>query len=260
MKTYFYRRLVMATLLLVVSGSALATTSAAQLDVEGNATCSSLSTNAVLQAKDLSYAPGVNGYDSVAGPDGQVFTYQIGPANTISQWSVSNPLPASGTAKPVSYVIVKEAGNSGGVAFYYGNPGVYSDSNATKTGMNSAVTVSFCYGLLPPFTPLEPTALPLCDASLCPDPSDTTIQARILTQFDEPADNEHNWQVQTCSCGTFTECNPDLLAGTVVPPGIPGACTSGGPNLFLPIEVQLARDPDSYYCTVINGTRRCYRK
>lgn len=271
MKTYRHRFLAIAALAWIQAGPVLATSSDVQVSVEGNATCSSLSVNSVLQAKDTS-VPGANRSDSVTGPDGQVFTYTVGPtANTISQWRTSprsaaadhdehHSPPPSVTAKPVNFVILKGAGSAGGRVFYFGH-GAFEDSDETATGTIAAV--SFCYGLpVPPPTPIpKPASLPTCDPSLCLDSPDTPIQARIITQFDEPTDPALNWQVKTCACegATFTECNPDLRSGTIVPAGTAGACTNA--NLqFLPIEVQLGRDPDSYYCRVISGTRRCYRK
>ncbi|QSA98167.1 hypothetical protein [Methylococcus sp. EFPC2] len=263
MKTCHHRLVAFALLVLAPVFPVLASNSVAAIDVEGNATCSSLSVNSVLQAKDTSYVPDASGYDHVTGPDGQIFTYKLDPndAKKIAVWSVSGPDPSLGTAKPVNFVIAKEAGSAGGHAFYFSNPGVYSDTNETDdTAPANIVAVSFCYGLSGPFVPTPPTALPTCDVRLC-DQDPASVQARIVTKFDEPADNTQNWQVTTCSCegASFTACDPNLRTGTEVPPGTPAACTKG--NLqFLPVEVQLGRDPDSYYCTVINGTRRCFSR
>jgi hypothetical protein len=254
MKSKYYRIPALLVLMLIAATNARATTSVLQLKVEGNATCSSLATNAILQAKDTTYAPGATGFDSATGPDGQVFSYRISPANTISTWSIVNPLPSSGTAKPVNFIILKQAGSEGGRVFFYGSAGVNEDTLISTP--NNITTVSFCYGLTPPI----PTAtLPTCDSAGLGNLADVCAAdpTRIVTIFDE---STPNWRVQTCSCNSdplnqFTECNPALQAGT------PGACTnSDGALQFLPIEVQLGRDPDSYYCTVINGTRKCYKK
>jgi hypothetical protein len=251
MKTHYYICKVVA-LWLVISGFALATTSVVQVSVEGNATCSSLATNAIIQAKDTTYTPNASGFDSVTGTDGQVFSYSINPAKTLAEWRITSPL--GGIAKPVNFVVLKLAGSAGAKAFYFGSTGALTDIDTTVTA--NIVAVSFCYGLTPP----APTA----SLTSCSDPVSianlgdladvcSADPTRVVTIFDE---STPNWRVQTCSCGSaFTECNPDLQAGT------PGACTNSEGSLqFLPIEVQLGRDPDSYYCTVINGTRRCYKK
>jgi hypothetical protein len=251
MKVHYYICKVSA-LWLVMLGSALATTSVVQVSVEGNATCSSLATNTIKQAKDTNYTPNASGFDSVTGTDGQVFSYKISPSNILAEWQITNP-PGS-SAKPVNFIILKLAGKAGAKAFYFGSTGALTDMTATVA--TNIVAVSFCYGL----TPHAPTA----SLTSCSDPAaianlgDLTEvcnadPTRVVTIFDE---STPNWRVQTCSCGsTFTECNPDLQAGT------PGACTNSEGSLqFMPIEVQLGRDPDSYYCTVISGTRRCYKK
>lgn len=248
------------------------TSSVAQLSVEGNATCSSLSVNSILQAKDTSI-PAAGATDTLTGPDGQRFSYRVDAAqpNKIADWHVVTPDPAGGTAKPASFVILKGSGSAGGRAFYFGNSGSYGDADESVPGAASIAAISICYGLAAPFVPPVPPApalLPACDPTLCPAPGTGGIQARIVTQFDEPDDATTNWQVESCQCdvGTpaFTECNPELPAGpkpSPAPGATPGPCTSElGHLIGLPIEVQLARDPDSYYCTIIGGIRKCYRK
>lgn len=256
MKIHFIQKFTLTILILINWDIATATNSVAQLRVEGNATCSSLAINSILQAKDTS-VPAAGGSDTITGPDGQTFQYSISTTtvagDTINVWTTTS----TGSIKPVNFVVLKGSGNSGGRVFYFNNLGVITDN--TEVAPARIEAVSFCYGLS---SPIVPVTLPACDPVTLGDvcSADTT---RVITIFDE---STPNWRVQTCSCATetepkFTECNPDLQAGTVVPPGIPGPCTnSGGATQFLPVEVQLGRDPDSYYCTVINGTRRCYRK
>ena len=128
MKAHYYICKVVA-LWLAISGSALATTSVVQMNVEGNATCSSLATNAIIQAKDTTYTPNPSGFDSVTGTDGQVFSYKISPANTLAEWRITSPL--GGTTKPVNFVIFKLAGSAGAKAFYFGSTGALTDTDAT---------------------------------------------------------------------------------------------------------------------------------
>jgi hypothetical protein len=247
-----YQVLVLAILLSCGFGFAFASDSVVQINVEGGATCNELSTNSILQAKDNTVT--VNGPDSVIGGNNQTFQYTTTSSNgisnnTISLWSIS--APASGK-KPVNFIIIKKAGNAGATAFYYGNSGATTD---TSIVLPAAIqTVTFCYGLA---TIPVPTTITSC-GTICNSLAAAGIQSRIVTQFDEPANNSQNWQVTSCACGTYTECNPSLLAGT------PGSCThsnaEGGGLLFLPISVELARDPGTYFCLVLNGARKCYAK
>ncbi len=267
MKIHYPMGLTIATLLLITAGLCHATTSVIQIKVESNTRCNSLSTNSILEARDTSYSVGGDGFDQATGSsDGQIFKYKLTSINNITnnriEWKVVSPDPNNTptTAKRANFIILKLAGNNGGNAAYYVEPGEYQDIGVTTQA--SIVGVSFCYGLSQPLS----AKLPSCEVSECSLPSG--VQARIITTFDEPND-ESNWQVKTCACAPqpgqeqFTECDPNI------PPGTPGACTKAptpenpdvdGTLLFLPMEVQLGRNRDSYYCLVLNGTRKCYKK
>ncbi len=253
----------------LTGGVSQATTSVVQLSVGNITNCSSLtSSNSVVQVKDTNYAVGLDGYDHISGGTGsdlQEFRYKLAPVNGINnsriEWEVVNPDPlaAPTTAKRVSFIILKQQGNTPSVAAYYALPGVYQDIGVT-TG-SSITGVTFCYGLSAPST----ASMPLCEASEdCNNLAGRGIRARIITKFDEPDNNTSNWSASSCACSpvvgqqNFKECDPTLPAGT------PGACTKSaaenGELIGLPIEVQLGRDPDSYYCLVLYGSRVCWSK
>lgn len=267
MKTHYPIGIIMAILLIMTADLSQATTSVVQLKVESNTRCESLSTHSIREARDTTYSVGGDGFDQATGSsDGQVFKYKLSNINSIInnriEWKVITPDPNNTptTAKRVNFIILKLAGNNGSNAAYYVQPGEYQDTGVSTQA--SIVGVSFCYGLSQPFS----AKLESCDISECSLPQG--VQARIITKFDEPADDS-NWQVKTCACAPqpgqqqFTECDPNI------PPGTPGACTktptpenpdADGTLLFLPMEVQLGRNRDSYYCLVLNGTRKCYAK
>jgi hypothetical protein len=267
MKMFYRNRNILAAILLLSAHVCLATTSVIQIKVDSDTRCSSLSTNSILQARDTSYAVGGDGYDQVSGSQSHFFKYKLTtvgstPNNSI-EWKVDSPNPDAipTTARRVNFIILRLAGHNGSIAAYYVNPGEYKDNGLTTTA--SITGVSFCYGLS------QPTSAKLASCNSlgfdCNLPAG--VQARIITKFDEPT--EGNWQVNTCACDPlpgqeqFTECDPNLPAGSA------GACTRGptpqNPNVdgtlkFLPSSVELGLNPDSYYCTVIFGSKRCWSK
>ena len=260
-----------AVLLLTVTRLCQATTSVVQLKVDREARCSSLSTNSILQARDSSYSVGSDGFDQASGSDGQIIKYKLTSAGSITdnriEWKVTNPNPNNipTTAKRINFIILKLAGSNGSLAAYYVNPGEYQDVGVTAQARIEGV--SFCYGLSQPFSAKLPECVDAYASACAAIPS--SVQARIITTFDEPADDTSNWQVKTCACEPlpgqpqFTECDPNI------PPGTPGACTktptpenpdADGTLLFMPSEVQLGRNKDSYYCLVLFGSRKCWAK
>lgn len=269
MKVLIPKSLFISAALLLTSGVCMATTSVVQLSVGNITNCSSLtSSNSVVQVKDTSYSTGLDGFDHVTGGpanDQQEFRYKLTASNGINnnriEWEVvsPDPLAAQTTAKRIAFIILKQQGNTPSVAAYYVQPGVYQDIGVT-TG-TSITGVTFCYGLSAPST----ASMPLCEATEdCNNLAGRGIRARIITKFDEPDNNTSNWTASSCACSpivgqqNFKECDPTLPAGT------PGACTKSaaenGELIGLPIEVQLGRDPDSYYCLVLYGSRVCWSK
>jgi hypothetical protein len=258
MKNRNYCIVVLASLLLIMTSLAQATTSVSQVNVNSNATCSSVVTNAILMAKVTS-VPSAGGLNSLS-VDGQVFEYSISSSNgvtgnTLGSWTTKTNSPNL-SVKPVNFVILKtsnntgdsdNSGNNGGRAFLFGNLGVITDDNEIAPA--KIIGITFC-------ALASPVAQGLTQCTTCPPENDPDIKARIVTQFDEPTDPKKGWQVRACACGQFKECNPALPVGTSVPDGIPGPCA--GPLPFLPIDVTVGGE--SYYCTVINGSRRCYAK
>lgn len=257
MKTSRYVLVAVALMLVAPSSSVHATDSVAQLNLEGNPSCNALASNSVLQVRDNNPpAPGV--IKALVGPDGQQFEYAIGtemaPGDTLAFWEVKAPGAGTAGVKPVNFVILKSVDKGqkaseheqGARVFHFGNNGVVRDETAIARG--TITSVSICYGLAGQASASLPPCDPATLGAVCKaDPT------RIVTIFDE---STPNWRIETCSCGSvFTECNPELQAGNA------GACTNAtGALQFVPVEVQLGRDPDSYYCTIIAGKRKCYRK
>ena len=207
-----------AILLLTVTRLCYATTSVVQLKVESNARCNSLSTNSILQARDSSYSVGTDGLDQASGSDGQIIKYKLTGVGSVSnnriEWKVTSPNPNNipATAKRINFIILKLTGSNGSLAAYYVNPGEYQDVGVTAPAQIEGV--SFCYGLSQPFS----ASLPECEgpyASACTDIPSSGVQARIISTFDEPADDTSNWQVKTCACNAqqFTECDPNIPPG-----------------------------------------------
>ena len=259
MKTYYHQVLAVTVLSLMIVSPAKATTSVSQINVANNATCSSIASNAILLAKDTS-VPKAGGSDTVTGLNGQVFQYSISSSNgiadnTLNVWTTNN---LNGPIKSVNFVILKinnnteekdKSGNIGDRAFLYNNFGVITDN--IMIAPTKIIAISFCaYD--------SSLVQELQQCSNCPSPTDPDIQARIVTQFDEPVDPNKGWQVRACACGQFKECNPELPAGTQVPEGEPVPCSDNNVQPFIPIDVTISGQ--SYYCTVINGSRRCYAK
>lgn len=266
-------------MMLFAAGFSHATTSVVKLSVGANSNCNSLTTETITQARDNNYTgtppsnTGSGTFDIVTGPDGQVFEYQLSNTNKSIEWKVTNPNPETlptTLAKRVNYILLKQQGNNPTIAAYYAESGAFRD-----TGVTTSITitgVTFCYGRsLPPGSQTSPLIAP----TTCKDKNGNTIiecsvpsdgKARVISIFDEPDDGASNWQVSTCSCAdgqAFTECDPNLPAGS------PGSCTKGptldNPNVdgtlkFLPSSMEFGLNPESYYCTVIFGSKRCWSK
>jgi hypothetical protein len=267
MKTLKQNHKIFFALFLLVTNFCYASTSVLQIKVDSETRCNSLSTNSILQARDTSYGVGSDGYDQVSGPQSHIFKYKLTtvgatPNNSI-EWKVATPNPETipTTARRVNFIILRLAGSNGSVAAYYVNPGEYKDNGLTTTA--SITGVSFCYGLTQPTS----AKLPSCNSLGFDCTLPAGVQARIITKFDEPT--EGNWIVNTCACDPlpgqdqFSECDPNIPAGSA------GACTKGpspqnpdvdGTLKFLPSSVELGLNPDSYYCTVIFGSKRCWSK
>jgi len=258
MKKHNYHIVILASLLLIITCSVQATTSVSQVNVDNNATCSSVVTNATLLAK-VNSVPSVGGPNSVT-LNGQIFQYIISSSNGVTgntlSWSTNTNNPSL-PVKTVNFVILKTSNSSGekensgntSTAFLFNNFGVTSD--ASEIAPAKIIAISFC-------TLTSPVVQEIPQCSNCPPANDPDIQARIVTQFDEPTDPKKGWQVRACACGQFKECNSELPAGTPVPPGAPQPCSDNNVQPFIPIDVTISGQ--SYYCTVINGSRRCYAK
>jgi hypothetical protein len=268
MNIFFRNRSFLTIFLLLSTNLCIATTSVIQIKVDSDARCSSLATNSILQARDTSYGVGGDGFDQVSGAQSHIFKYKLTTVGSTSnnriEWKVTTPDPNAipTTAQRVNFIILRLAGSNGSIAAYYVNPGEYQDNGLTTTA--SITGVSFCYGLSQPTS----AKLPSCNSLGFDCALPTGVQARLITTFDEPTGDE-NWRVKTCACDPqpgqeqFTECDPNLPAGSA------GACTKGptpenpdvvGTLKFLPSSVELGLNPDSYYCTVIFGSKRCWSK
>ncbi len=272
MKNLIPKIILIGVALLMAASFSHATTRVVQLSMGGNPNCNQLTNATIRQASDNNY-PVQGGFDTVAAQD-QTFQYKLttnGAANNTIEWSVTSPDPKTlptTSAKRVNFLLLRQQGNTT-IAAYYAEPGVFQDSVLTTP--NSITGVTFCFGLN---QPNNAQTTPLVAPSECRDQNNNPIfdcsvpagsQARIISILDEPT-NGGNWKVSTCSCSNngqaFTECDPNIPAGS------PGACTRAtdfangidGGLRFLPTALEFGLNPDSYYCTVIFGTKRCWSK
>lgn len=269
MKNLIAKSILISGALLMAANFSHATTRVVQLSVGGNPNCSQFTNATIRQATDNNYQ---GGFDTVTVQD-QTFQYKLtstGAASNTIEWSVTNPNPntlPTTSAKRVNFILLRQQGNTT-IAAYYAEPGVFQDSVLTTP--NSITAVTFCYGLN---QPNNAQTSPIVAPTSCRDQNNNPIidcsvpagsQARIISILDEPA-NGGNWKVSTCSCANgqaFTECDPNIPAGS------PGACTRAtdfatgidGGLKFLPTSLEFGLNPDSYYCTVIFGTKRCWSK
>jgi hypothetical protein len=222
-------------------GQARADSAPVVLDLEGNPTCKSLTTNTISEVR-LTKA-----VDGTYGPTNQriAVTFATSPAPQVANFSAGGA--------PINFVIVKGAGASGGRVYHYGAGGIATDDELASPKGAAIAAVSFCYGLTSSAPP------PAATLKSCTQVSGTVCQPGVTPPYVIYKVNTGGalFASELCQCNfALTRCNAD-------DPNAPNACVKvdGMPGTLreMPQEL-LGINTGTVFCQVIGGRRLCYNR